>query len=445
MCDTIIILGNSTEDGSTIFAKNSDREANEPQGLIYIPREQHNESETVKCTYIEIPQVSETYEVILSVPYWIWGAEMGANEWGVCIGNEAVFSKLNYNKKGLLGMDLLRLALERSKSSKEALNVIISLLEKYGQGGTGSIFDPNFIYHNSFIIADKNEAWVLETMDKFWVAEKVKDIRTISNGYTIKKWDLSSSPNIIDYAIENNLCESKEDFDFVECLSDPVPRGATNCVERQKNTTEFLLNNKGNINVKMVMKLLRSHGKFDNENEFSPSNSGMQVCMHYSSKALSQTTNSMVAHLADINTYWFTGTSAPCISLFKPIFLNEIRLPETYKFPGERYEPGSLWWDHEKLHRLILMDYSNRAKIVQDAYRIETEFIDKIKLIIHEFKNTPDLNKKLKDFSENAFSKQNQILNSLIERISNTPIEGKTSKIYLKKWNKLSKSVGLAI
>jgi hypothetical protein len=41
----------------------------------------------------------------------MWGAEMGANEKGVCIGNEAVWTKLNSEDdlvERLLGMDLLR-------------------------------------------------------------------------------------------------------------------------------------------------------------------------------------------------------------------------------------------------------------------------------------------------------------------------------------------------
>lgn len=63
-----------------------------------------------QCTYIEIDQVPETYAVVLSRPAWLWGAEMGANEHGVCIGNEAVWGKEEVNKEeALLGMDLVRL------------------------------------------------------------------------------------------------------------------------------------------------------------------------------------------------------------------------------------------------------------------------------------------------------------------------------------------------
>lgn len=63
----------------------------------------------LQCTYIEIDQVPETYAVVLSRPAWMWGAEMGANEHGVCIGNEAVWGREAISKEeALLGMDLVR-------------------------------------------------------------------------------------------------------------------------------------------------------------------------------------------------------------------------------------------------------------------------------------------------------------------------------------------------
>lgn len=64
-----------------------------------------------QCTYISIDQVKHTNAVILSKPSWMWGAEMGANQHGVCIGNEAVWTKLQGPEdeiQKLLGMDMVR-------------------------------------------------------------------------------------------------------------------------------------------------------------------------------------------------------------------------------------------------------------------------------------------------------------------------------------------------
>jgi len=187
MCDTIVALGNSTTNGDVLFAKNSDREPNEAHEVVIIPAANHAAGETVKCTYVEIPQVEHTYRVLLAKPFWIWGAEMGSNEFGVTIGNEAVFTRTAYGKEpGLIGMDFLRLALERARSAEQAMKVIIDLLESFGQGGNCG-FVHKLYYHNSFLICDTEEAWVLETSGSEWAAEQVTDVRSISNAITIGK------------------------------------------------------------------------------------------------------------------------------------------------------------------------------------------------------------------------------------------------------------------
>jgi dipeptidase len=58
---------------------------------------------------------------------------------------------------------LCRLGLERAKTAREAVDVITGLLGKHGQGGPCSDIRP-MTYSNSFLIADANEAWVLEAV-----------------------------------------------------------------------------------------------------------------------------------------------------------------------------------------------------------------------------------------------------------------------------------------
>ena len=192
MCDTLVACGGAVADGTVILAKNSDRHPNEAHDIVNSPRARHEPGAMVQCTYIEVPQAAETYEVLLSKPFWIWGCEMGANECGVAIGNEAVFTKEPQDKKpGLIGMDMVRLALERASTARAALDVIVELLETHGQGGNCGFRHKEY-YHNSFIIADPGEAWVLETAGKYWAAERVRGLRTISNGLTIgREWDLA--------------------------------------------------------------------------------------------------------------------------------------------------------------------------------------------------------------------------------------------------------------
>nr|XP_045003841.1 secernin-3 isoform X2 [Jaculus jaculus] len=176
-CDTFVALPPATVGNRIIFGKNSDRLFDEVQEVVYFPAAIHdNLKDHLKCTYIEIEQVPETYAVVLSRPAWLWGAEMGANEHGVCIGNEAVWGREEVCKEeALLGMDLVRLGLERADTAEKALNVIVDLLEKYGQGGNCTEDSKmEFSYHNSFLIADRNEAWILETAGKYWAAEKVQ-------------------------------------------------------------------------------------------------------------------------------------------------------------------------------------------------------------------------------------------------------------------------------
>lgn len=171
MCDTLVSMSQNNLDQNTLyFAKNSDREPGEIQIVEYYPRTVRDKM--VKCTHIDVAFEGESNAILISRPYWMWGAEMGVNEHGVMIGNEGLFTKRKFEKKGLLGMDLLRLGLEKGKNAAETLRVIVQYLEEYGQGGSNSSNKDEY-YDNSFLIADMKESYILEIFERKWRSAKI--------------------------------------------------------------------------------------------------------------------------------------------------------------------------------------------------------------------------------------------------------------------------------
>lgn len=357
MCDTFVAVSEATADGSVILGKNSDREPNEAQPLVHVPATVHDSGTDVRATYISLPQASSTRGVLLSKPYWIWGAEMGVNDAGVAIGNEAVFTKAKREPQpGLLGMDLLRLALERAGDAEEAVSVITELLATYGQAGKAG-HTANLQYDNSFLVADASQAFVLETVGRDWAIAHVAGTRSISNGLTLRGNFDSASPGLRD---ARDIAKQHSDFVYTH-FSDSS--------SRQCRTTDVLSAASGRIDVSDAMALLRDHGAHGDSKDWSPDSGlfGQTVCAHaaYGPVRVAQSTGAMVAHLTEGGaTVWLTGTSATCLSTFKPVWLDS-GLPDLGNQPGRYFDESSLWWRHELLHREVLADYATRAPIVR--------------------------------------------------------------------------------
>jgi len=412
MCDTFIALPESTEDGSVIFAKNSDREANEAQSLEYHMQGAYSANSKVKCTYIEIPQVEKTYGVLLSRPFWMWGAEMGVNEHGVVIGNEAVFTKLKVAKSGVLtGMDLLRLALERSDSAAKAKKTIIGLLQKYGQGGICGFQDKGMFYHNSFIIADKNEAWVLETAGEFWAAKKVNKYYAISNGLTIGSNFDEIHAEAEDFARQKGWVKGK--FHFAKTFSDFLYTTFSACKTRKGRADELLKNNQKKINITSAISHLRDH----NSTNFNPSKPllGNTICAHAG--------NSI-------------ARSAPCISMFKPIWFDEEVVPDMGEELKDVYNKNSFWWKHELLHREVLNDYPQMISMI-DMERDQLE-----NRLINQVYKDHQAGFKI---SKNAFKDHEVLMDKWLENIKKIQVKNNSNLIYRNYWKKLNKKAEIQI
>ena len=326
MCDTLVVV----DHGRVLFAKNSDRDPNEAQVLEWHPGAEHAPGATVRCTYLEIPQVERTHAVLLSRPFWMWGAEMGTNERGVVIGNEAVFTSEPTAEVGLLGMDLIRLALERADDADSAVEVIVELLTRHGQGGGCGLEDPSFTYHNSFLVADPHGAVVLETAGGHWATERVEHgVRSISNALTIPGFAEQHSDRL-----RTRVCAAHGR----RALTEAGARGAATPAD--------------------LAGILRLHGPEPTSGpRYSMVNGAMAApCMHAGGLLTgSQTTASWISELGDDGArHWATGTAAPCTGVFKPVSVHEpVELgPE----PGDRFDPATAWWAHEPLHRSVARD-----------------------------------------------------------------------------------------
>jgi dipeptidase len=336
---------------------------------------------------MEIPQVKETYEVLLSKPFQMWGAEMGVNEHGVIIGNEAVFTKFKFAKtnRGLSGMDLLRLALERCKNASSALETITELLTEYGQDVCGGYQNSNFFYHNSFIIADRQEAWVLETADRQWVAQKIKGFRSISNGLTIEaEYDLIS-PKAIDTAYQKKWLKKGEDFNFRKAYSDFLMTYMSSCKIRQTFTQQKGTQNP-TFNISEAFEILASHAQTES---FKPSKAkSNSICMHPTGLLNpSQSNGSMVVENRQnqASTIWLSGTSMPCLSVYKPFYMGgKSILQGRFAEPSSHFDQ-SLWWQAEYLHRSICLDYQRLKPLIQtEKIALQTQFQQKEQALVSE-------------------------------------------------------------
>ncbi|KAJ0183867.1 hypothetical protein K1T71_000290 [Dendrolimus kikuchii] len=360
-CDTFVVLPNLTKEKRIIFGKNSDRPQNEVQEVIFFGGKRL--ASKLKCTFITIDEsIADINSVILSKPAWLWGAEMGVNDKNVTIGNEAVWTNNNEgdgdaSHKRLLGMDLVRLGLERGNTAEDALNVITTLLEKYGQGGPCSEFDDSLFYHNSFLIVDCKQAWVLETSGKLWAAEKIETgYRNISNCLSITTKIDKHSEGLKEKALTMGLWDGQSEFNFTKCFSSGGD-------EIRYHEGEKLLRNttiKAEFKVEDMFNILRHKES--------------HICRSCDDAFPTQASQVSSLSAEGINIHWFTATPDPSLSFFKPFVFAPNT--STSSFTHSPNMPGR---EHDlySLHKKIVLK-ANTEEIEKNIQDLETEWLKKV-------------------------------------------------------------------
>jgi len=344
MCDTMYAGPGACAAGQAWFAKNSDRNPEEPQAVRIVGR--RPEAPSCAIGGRELPFPDRGLAFVLSKPSWMDGGEMGVNERAVAIGNEAVFSRFKAAPDGVLGMDILRAALSSCESAKAAVDAICAFTEARDQGGNGA-YRGKLVYHNSYIVSDPREAYVLETAGRRWAWRPIESVAAISNAYSIeddyKRLDAATRKEIAPVN-ERSACSDEADPGRIghkeswrAHVEDRLRLRFTRGDERRAAVESALRAARGAVGLETVLGVLRSHGPFDPARP--PRNHMASVCMHAGGFLSNASTASMaLAYLPAEEeatggtaeapstagaqaVLWFTGTSYPCLSLYKPLLL----------------------------------------------------------------------------------------------------------------------------
>jgi hypothetical protein len=337
--------------------------------LVRIPGRRHVKGEAVRITHLVIPQAEETYEILLTKAFWTYGCEIGVNEHGLSMGEEAVFTTemVNEERDGIIGPDLMRIGLERARNCQEAIEVMTRLLEGYGQGGSAEL-KGNSHFDSSYILADPGEAYILETAGRKWAARKVEAIASISNMLGIgADWQSCSAGD--------GAAQRGEKMDWAQTFALPEVPPTLGSPVRQAITYNSLAASLGDITPKKIFEIMRHHGE-----GYHPAKAAVHtgICVHAGPQKDRwwQADGVMVTDVGSGGVMaWVTGTSGTCVSIFKPVFLG-MDLPDIGPFPSEHFDPRCLWWKHELLHRRAMADFDGLVPEIRDDFdALEDEFL----------------------------------------------------------------------
>jgi dipeptidase len=239
-CTNFIVGKKASKDGSVICSYSADSYGMF-QGLVHRPAAKHAKGEMLKIYdwdtnkyHGEIPEAEETWNVIGNI-----------NEWQVTIGETTFGGREEMvDTTGILDYgSLIYIALQRSKTAREAIDVMTSLTDLYGYNSEGE----------TFTICDPNEAWIMEMMGcasdrklskerTVWVALRIPDdmICGHANQSRISRFNMKDksgdvlfSKNVVSYARKMGWFSGKdEEFSFCNTYAFPDFGGRRICDAR---------------------------------------------------------------------------------------------------------------------------------------------------------------------------------------------------------------------
>ncbi len=422
-CTNFIITKNASVDKSVMISYAAD--SHDLYGeLYYWPAQKWPEGAMLDVyewdtgKYLgKIKQAKETYKVIGNI-----------NEFQVAIGETTYGGRKELvDTTGIIDYgSLIYITLQRAKSAREAIKIMTDLVEEYGYYSSGE----------SFSIADKNEAWIMEMIGKgagnkgaVWVARKIPDgmVSGHANQARITTFPLNDPENclyaddVIDFAIEKGYYEGKKkNFSFADAYA-PLDYGALRFCEARVWSGFRLMNPemdkyegyvKGEsserlplwikpsklISYRDLQNIMRDHfegtsmdmtqdagaGSFGRPYRFRPLTWKVDTVEYFNERAIAtqQTGFSFIAQLRSFlddpigGVLWF-GVDDAASSVYVPIYCGIDAIPHEFAEGNGsllEYSSTSAFWI---FNRVSNQAYGRYNMMIQDIKKVQQKLEDK--------------------------------------------------------------------
>lgn len=418
-CTSVLVTKGASVDGSTMISYSCDGEFH-PR-LRMTPAADHKPGEKIELRNWygkkrKIPQVPHTYKVLGLM-----------NEFQLAIGETTFDGRQELvNKEGLFNyFSLMKIALQRAKTAREAIKVMTSLVDKYGYGSSGE----------SFSISDKEEVWLMEMVGTgkggsgaVWVAVKIPDgyISAHANMSRIGEFSLKDpnvlySKNVISFAKKMGYYDPAKDgtFNFSRVYNPPSEEQVKYSLRRVwsifrrsapsgKFSPDFSSLKKGakpyplfikpdkKLNVRNVISLHRDHyegtqfdmtkdltaGPFGAPDRWRPMKWKVNGKMYSWERPISTQQAAFVFVSQsrsfvpdDIGGIYWYGLDNPYTNFFIPLYTSVLKLPESYtKGSLKAFSRDSAWWAFN-----FVANYANLrwSYMIKDIKKVQKEIEDR--------------------------------------------------------------------
>lgn len=378
--DMVAALGRATVDGHALFGHNSTQAPGACQALRLVPGRPFAFGEKVRATLLELPQARQTYTVLGGQAHGRWGYQHGVNGQGVAVGRAALRTRLPSPGPGLAGSDLVRLALERGQTARQAVDLLTDLVSRHGQAAEpGAEADGD---GNAFLVADADEAFAVECAGRYWVYQQAREVRALGGPGTIRQdWD-RIAPGLAGLAIERGWWPADgSKLDFAGAVSPTPPEwepAHADDFRRWGRATVLLAEQNGHIDSAFVRRLLSDHGEEgdDEADPFWPAAGTGSLCRHPHPGATAATAASLVVALTRdpgrLRTAW-CAFGPPCLSVYFPVFL-EGDLPAAFGRSSAHPSGDSAWWRLRDVGAFLAVSPGRRDLAREALGRLQARF-----------------------------------------------------------------------